>query len=430
MGDIIDNFDIDLADTCPTMTPIQSMIKVIGVGGGGCNAVNYMFREKVEGCSFFVCNTDRQALDGSPVPVKIHIGENALGAGTDPAKGRKAALEAHDQIEKVVMGEDTQMLFITAGMGGGTGTGAAPVIAKMAKDKGILTVGVVTLPFENEGDNAMSRAIDGIHELVKNVDSLLIINNEKLYDFFGTHLVHEAFPKADEVLSTAVKGITEIISRPGYINVDFEDIKTMMRNSGMALMGCGTGTGKNRIDDAVKGALQSPLLNDFDLKTAKNLLINITCGKNENGLTMDDLSEINHKISEYTGNVKKFKTGLVWMTDPDVGDKVQITAIATGFKVNDLRKIAKADLGNLIMIGKDFQFEKRSAVPEPEDEINFSGRIKIIGYNASDNVKRFHFDPDKKPVLAVEHGQNLAELERVPAIKRADRQEKEQTSTL
>lgn len=424
MGDMIDDL-IDIIETCPTMTPIQSMIKVIGVGGGGCNAVNYMFREKVEGCSFIVCNTDRQALDGSPVPVKIHIGDNALGAGTDPAKGRKAALEAHDQIEKVVLGEDTQMLFITAGMGGGTGTGAAPIIAKMAKDKGVLTVGVVTLPFENEGENAMSRAIDGIHELVKNVDSLLIINNEKLYDFFGSHLVHEAFPKADEVLSTAVKGITEIISRPGYINVDFEDIKTMMRNSGMALMGCGTGSGKNRIEDAVKGALQSPLLNDFDLKTAKSLLINITCGKNDKGLTMDDLSEINHKISEYTGNVKKFKTGLVWMTDPEIGDKIQITAIATGFKVNDLRKIARTDLGNMILIGKDFKFE-RQPMPEPEDEINLTGKVKIIGYNTSDNVKRFHFDPDKKPSLAVEHGQNIAELERIPAIKRADRSEKEQ----
>ena len=424
MGDMIDDL-IDIIETCPTMTPIQSMIKVIGVGGGGCNAVNYMFREKVEGCSFIVCNTDRQALDGSPVPVKIHIGDNALGAGTDPAKGRKAALEAHDQIEKVVLGEDTQMLFITAGMGGGTGTGAAPIIAKMAKDKGVLTVGVVTLPFENEGENAMSRAIDGIHELVKNVDSLLIINNEKLYDFFGSHLVHEAFPKADEVLSTAVKGITEIISRPGYINVDFEDIKTLMRTSGKAQMGCGTGSGKNMIEDAVKGALQSPLLTDFDLKTAKSLLINITCGKNDKGLTMDDLSEINHKISEYTGNVKKFKTGLVWMTDPEIGDKIQITAIATGFKVNDLRKIARTDLGNMILIGKDFKFE-RQPLPEPEDEINLTGKVKIIGYNTSDNVKRFHFDPDKKPSLAVEHGQNIAELERVPAIKRADRSEKEQ----
>ena len=400
-------------------------IKVVGVGGGGNNVVNRMVRSGAQGVDFVAVNTDKQALNASSATYKIQIGEKLTGgkgAGSNPDVGRKAAEESRNQMAKAL--ENTDMVFITAGMGGGTGTGAAPIIAKMAKDKGILTVGVVTLPFENEGDNAMSRAIDGIHELVKNVDSLLIINNEKLYDFFGSHLVHEAFPKADEVLATAVKGITEIISRPGYINVDFEDIKTMMRNSGMALMGCGTGTGKNRIDDAVKGALQSPLLNDFDLKTAKSLLINITCGKNENGLTMDDLSEINKKISEYTGNVKKFKTGLVWMTEPEIGDKVQITAIATGFKVNDLRKIAKADLGNMIIIGKDFRFERQS-LPEQDEEINLTGKVKIIGYNTSDNVKRFRFDPDKKPALAVEHGQNLAELERVPAIKRTNRQEKE-----
>ena len=294
MGEL-DNFDI--ADNS-NWTPIQSMIKVIGVGGGGCNAVNYMYRQKVEGCSFIVCNTDPQALDESPVPVKIHIGEH--GAGTDPVLGRNAALEAQEQIEKIALSEGTQMLFITAGMGGGTGTGAAPIIAKMAKDKGILTVAVVTIPFSNEGDMALSRAIDGIHELVKNVDSLLIINNEKLYDFFGSLLIHEAFPKADEVLATAVRGITEIIARPGYINVDFQDIKTMMKNSGMALMGVGTGSGENRIEDAVQGALRSPLLNDFDLTTARNLLINITCGKNEKGLTMDDLKEINARIADYT----------------------------------------------------------------------------------------------------------------------------------
>ena len=366
MGEF-DNFDI--AENSD-WTPIQSMIKVIGVGGGGCNAVNYMYRENVEGCSFMVCNTDRQALEESPVPIKIHIGRNALGAGTDPTKGRNAALEAQEQIEKVVLNEGTQMLFITAGMGGGTGTGAAPQIAKMAKDKGILTVAVVTIPFENEGDMALSRAIDGIHELVKNVDSLLIINNEKLYEFFGGLLIHDAFPKADEVLATAVRGITEIISKPGYINVDFEDIKTMMKNSGMALMGAGVGSGENRIDEAVQGALHSPLLNDFDLTTAKNLLINITCGKNEKGLTMDDLKEINAKIADYTGNVNKFKTGLVWETDPDIGDQVKITAIATGFKVNDLSKITKTDLGNLIIIGKDFQFEKKNMVGA--EEVNIS----------------------------------------------------------
>ena len=425
MGDITDNLKLDSIE--PTdWTPIQSMIKVIGVGGGGCNAVNYMYRQKVQGCSFIVCNTDRQALDESPVPVKVHIGRNTLGAGTDPVKGRNAAIEAEELIKKVVLGEETQMLFITAGMGGGTGTGAAPQIAKYAKDKGILTVAVVTIPFENEGSMAMSRAIDGIHELVKNVDSLLIINNEKLYDFFGDHLIQDAFPKADEVLATAVQGITEIISKPGYINVDFEDIKTMMANSGMALMGCGTGTGENRIEDAVIGALQSPLLNDFDLKTAKCLLVNITCGKNEKGLTMDDLAAINAKIDEYTGKVNKFKTGLVWETDPSVGDQIKITAIATGFRVNDLSRITKNDLGNIIMIGKDFKYVKS---PDNDKEDIGSGldqRLNTIGFNAADNVKRYHFDQDRKPVLVVEPGQSVSELESVPAIKRAVRQEKEQ----
>ena len=422
MGDI-DKFDI--ADNSD-WTPIQSMIKVIGVGGGGCNAVNYMYREKVEGCTFMVCNTDRQALEMSPVPIKIHIGRNALGAGTDPTKGRNAALEAEEQIEKVVLNEGTQMVFITAGMGGGTGTGAAPQIAKMAKDKGILTVAVVTIPFENEGDMALSRAIDGIHELVKNVDSLLIINNDKLYDFFGGLLIHDAFPKADEVLATAVRGITEIISKPGYINVDFEDVKTMMKNSGMALMGCGIGSGENRIEEAVQGALHSPLLNDFDLTTAKNLLINITCGKNEKGLTMDDLKEINAKIADYTGNVNKFKTGLVWETDPEVGDQVKITAIATGFKVNDLSKITKTDLGNLIIIGKDFKFEKKNMVGAEETDLtDLPSGMKMIGYNAADNVKRFNFDQDEKPTLVVKYGESIGEKENVPAIKRMVRQDKE-----
>ena len=425
MGDITDNLKLDSIE--PTdWTPIQSMIKVIGVGGGGCNAVNYMYRQKVQGCSFIVCNTDRQALDESPVPVKVHIGRNTLGAGTDPVKGRNAAIEAEELIKKVVLGEETQMLFITAGMGGGTGTGAAPQIAKYAKDKGILTVAVVTIPFENEGSMAMSRAIDGIHELVKNVDSLLIINNEKLYDFFGDHLIQDAFPKADEVLATAVQGITEIISKPGYINVDFEDIKTMMANSGMALMGCGTGTGENRIEDAVIGALQSPLLNDFDLKTAKSLLVNITCGKNEKGLTMDDLAAINAKIDEYTGKVNKFKTGLVWETDPSVGDQVKITAIATGFRVNDLSRITKNDLGNIIMIGKDFKYVKGPDNDKDDLGSGLDQRLNTIGYNAADNVKRYHFDQDRKPVLVVEPGQSVSELESVPAIKRAVRQEKEQ----
>lgn len=400
---------------------IEAKIKVLGVGGGGCNAVNYMFRNDVKGCSFIVCNTDEQALRESPVPVKLHIGRNALGAGTDPTKGRNAAVEAEEQIERIVLGSETEMLFITAGMGGGTGTGASPIIAKMAKDRGVLTIAVVTLPFSNEGTAVMSRAIDGINELVKNVDSLLIIHNDKLYEYFGDYLTHEALPKADEVLATAVRGITEIISRPGYINVDFEDIKTMMKNSGMALMGCGTGKGRTRIDDAVKGALLSPLLNDFDLKTGKNLLVNITGGMNKDGLTMTQLDEINKKIEEYTGSVNKFKSGLVYDKDPQIGDEIKITVIATGFKVQDLKKISEADLGNLIVVGKDFVYdERRGSLVDTDnaDLSDFQGGVSVIGYNPTDNVKRYRFEEDEMPALIRKPGESVSELECIPAIKR------------
>ena len=248
-----------------------------------------MYKQKIKGCNFIVCNTDSQALYKSEVPTKIQMGSKGLGAGTDPVEGRNAALESQDEIAAKVLDNGTEMLFITAGMGGGTGTGASPVIAKMAKDRGILTVAVVTIPFKNEGNESQSKAVDGIHELEKNVDSLLIINNEKLYEFFGDTLAHEAFPMADEVLATAVRGIIEVITQPGYINVDFKDVSKMMRNSGMALMGTGVGTGNNRLEDAVKGAFESPLLNDFDLKTAKNVLINITSGNNERGIKMKEL---------------------------------------------------------------------------------------------------------------------------------------------
>ena len=394
----------------------DSIIKVLGVGGGGCNAVSYMYDQHIEGCSFVVCNTDSQALQKSSVPVKIQMGRG-LGAGTNPTKGRNAALEAQDEIARTVLNEKTEMLFLTAGMGGGTGTGATPVIAKMAHDKGILTVAVVTLPFSNEGNEAMSRAIDGIHELERNVDSLLIINNEKLYDFFGDLLIYDAFPKADEVLATAVKGIIEIINKAGYINVDFEDVKTMMKNSGMALMGCGTGTGKNRIEDAIKQAFESPLLNDFDLKTAKNVLINITTGRNESGLKMNDLGEVNAKIKEYTGGANNFKRGLIFDEDPDAGDKIQITAIATGFAFNNLIG-PDINLGKLIIIDKDFVYNKGElasgdGLSLPEDN------NAHIGFSNEMSTPAFRFDADKAPVLLVRDDQDISELETVPAINRA-----------
>ena len=264
---MIENIDITPSDWVPET---DSIIKVLGVGGGGCNAVNYMYGQRIEGCTFIVCNTDSQALDKCDVPVRIQLGEG-LGAGTNPTEGRNAALNSQDEIAEKVLGGRTEMLFITAGMGCGTGTGAAPVIAAMARKKGILTVGVVTIPFRSQGPETMIKAIDGINELEKNVDSLLIIDNEKLLAVYGDLLLQDAFPKADEVLATAVRGITEIIKKRGYINVDFKDVRTMMKDSGFALMGCGYGTGENRIEDAVRNALESPLLNDYDLSTANSV---------------------------------------------------------------------------------------------------------------------------------------------------------------
>jgi len=394
----------------------NAIIKVIGVGGGGCNAVNYMYRQNIQDCSFIVCNTDAQALQNSEVPVKIQMGQNGLGAGTDPTAGRNAALESQDEIARKVLDCGTKMLFITAGMGGGTGTGASPVIAKMAKDRGILTVAVVTIPFKNEGNESQSKAVDGIHELEKNVDALLIINNEKLYQFFGDTLIQEAFPKADEVLATAVRGIIEVINKPGYINVDFQDVCKMMRNSGMALMGSGEGTGSNRLQDAVKGAFESPLLNDFDLKTAKNVLINITTGNNENGAKMSDLEKIDDMISEYTGDANHFKKGIIWDDDPEFGDKVRITAIVTGFEM-DLGGLGlNKDLGNLVIIDENFQWDQA----EHGNEVTLPGGMETIkiGYNNSDNARRFSFAMDHKPVLCVEPGDSISDLENIPALRR------------
>ena len=395
----------------------DEIIKVLGVGGGGCNAVNYMFTQGIKGCSFVVCNTDAQALKGSPVPVKIQMGRG-LGAGTNPINGRNAALESQDQIEKIVLDTHTKMLFITAGMGGGTGTGAAPVIAKMAKDKGILTVAVVTLPFLNEGNEALSRAIDGIHELEKNVDSLLMINNEKLHEYFGNQLIQDAFPQADEVLATAVRGIVEIIKKPGYINVDFKDVETMMKNSGMALMGCGVGSGKERIEDAVRAAFESPLLNDFDLKSAKKVLVNITCGHNEQGLTMDDLNEINKKIDEYTGRANNFKRGLIWDDDPEIGDTIRITSIVTGLRFSDVIGPAR-DMGNYIMIGRSFKYDKNDVARAEGISLSEDAASTTIGFNSKSNVRNFKFDPDEKPALIVASNESRAELENIPAIRRA-----------
>lgn len=407
------NMDITPTDWIPE----NSIIKVLGVGGGGCNAVNYMYNQRIEGCTFVVCNTDAQALNSCDVPVKIQLGEG-LGAGCNPTEGRNAALNSQDEIAAKVIDNNTEMLFITAGMGGGTGTGAAPVIASMAKKKGILTVGVVTIPFKSEGNESMSKAIDGINELEKNVDSLLIINNEKLYDFYGDLLIQDAFPKADEVLATAVRGITDIIKTRGHINVDFKDIRTMMKNSGMALMGCGTGTGENRLEDAVKNALESPLLNDFDLKTAKNVLINITVGDNEKGLQMRQLEEINKLVNEYTGNANNFKSGIVLNPDPDFGDRVNITVIATGFRMSMISEITNGNPGSIIWIDEDFVYDRNGGNASEEGIELPEVKSEKIGYNNAAVRKKNLFDNDFKPALILSPGQSKSELESAAAIRR------------
>ena len=418
--------DMNLSELEVTFTdwvPENSIIKVIGVGGGGCNAVNYMYEKRIQGCTFIVCNTDSQSLKKSHVPVKIQLG-SGLGAGCNPTEGRNAALNSQNEIEEKVLNTKTDMLFITAGMGGGTGTGAAPVIAAMAKNKGILTVGVVTLPFKNEGNESMSKAIDGIYELQKKVDSLLIINNEKIYKHYGGLLIQEAFPKTDEVLATAVQGITEIINKPGYVNVDFKDVKAMMTGSGMALMGCGSGQGENRIADAVNGALASPLLNDFDIKTAKNVLINITCGYNEKGLLMDDLAEIDRLMSEQLGdNTNRFKRGIVYEMDESFADKVNITVIATGFEMKRLNEITDVKVGNIIMIDSNFTYKKGSAPTEEGIELPEVTSQKI-GFNSSSIKTEFDFDKGEKPILLVGEFDDKSELENVAAIRRKAKNKK------
>ena len=403
-----------------TWQPEPSIIKVIGVGGGGCNAVNYMYNQKIEGCTFIVCNTDSQALEKCDVPLKIQLGDEGLGAGTNPTEGRKAALNSQDEIEQKVLDSDTKMLFITAGMGGGTGTGAAPVIAAMAKKKNILTVGVVTIPFRNQGNETMSKAIDGITELENNVDSLLIIDNEKLFDVYGDLLAKDAFPKADEVLATAVRGITEIIKKRGYINVDFKDVWTMMKNddgtsSRYALMGCGTGTGENRIEDAVKSALESPLLNDFDLSTAEKVLINITTGDNPEGLTMSQYGEVTKMIEQHTGKADNFKSGLVFDESPEFGDRLNVTVIVTG--INMTMVLPQTGLGNMIMINSNFRYERDKAASTEGIDLP-QVKVHKIGYNSAPVRKILFTEGCPTPSLLISDDQNMSELENVSALRR------------
>ncbi|MGQ9846823.1 MAG: cell division protein FtsZ [Bacteroidales bacterium] len=312
---------------------MPSIIKVIGVGGGGSNAVNYMYNLGINNVDFVVCNTDIQALAKSPVPIKIQLGQTlteGLGAGSKPEIGRQAAIESIDQIIEV-LSNNTKMVFVTAGMGGGTGTGAAPIIAKTAKEMGILTVAIVTLPFEFEGRKRFNQAIEGIREIKDYVDSLLIINNQKLREIYGDLPYSMAFSKADDVLATAAKGIAEIITLPGHVNVDFADVKAVMTDSGVAIMGSGTAEGSDRAINAIKQALDSPLLNNSDIRGAKDILLNITCGEPE--VTMDEISQITEFLQTAAGNNSDIIFGVG--KNPAIGEKVVVTIIATGFGTNN-----------------------------------------------------------------------------------------------
>jgi cell division protein FtsZ len=318
----------------------SSIIKVIGVGGGGGNAVNHMYNQGIKGVDFVICNTDQQALDISPVPIKMQLGASLTegrGAGAIPEIGKNAAIENIEDI-KAFLKTSTKMVFITAGMGGGTGTGAAPVIAKVAKDMGILTVGIVTVPFSFEGRKRKLQAEEGLEEMRKNVDTLLIINNDRLREMFGNLSLGNAFAQADDVLATAAKGIAEVISVTGMINVDFNDVSTVMRNSGVAIMGSAIAEGENRAIEAVKTSLSSPLLNDNDIRGAKYVLLNITYGSKE--ILMDEIGEITDYIQDEAGATADVIWGHGY--DESLGEGICVTLIATGFNSSPITGFEKA----------------------------------------------------------------------------------------
>ena len=326
----------------------SSIIKVIGVGGGGGNAVNHMYRQGITGVDFIICNTDAQALELSPIPNKVQLGASlteGMGAGSMPEVGKNSAIENIDDI-KTMLGSNTKMLFITAGMGGGTGTGASPIIAKAAKEMDILTVGIITTPFSFEGKRRKTQAEEGLEEFKKYVDSYLVISNDRLREIFGNLTLGSAFAQADNILTTAAKGIAEIITIPGYINVDFKDVRTVMKESGVAIMGSYAAEGENRALRAVEGALASPLLKDNEIEGARYILLNISSGDKE--VTMDEVSIITDFIQQEAG----LAADLIWgnCTDEGLGEKISVTIIATGFQTMEEREVEKSQIRKVSLL--------------------------------------------------------------------------------
>ncbi len=336
--DTNNDFGMGIQFDMPKSNP--SIIKVIGVGGGGGNAVNHMFREGIHDVSYVVCNTDQKALEESPVPTRVQLGDG-LGAGNKPDVGREKAIESIEQIKQMFT-DGTRMVFVTAGMGGGTGTGAAPIIAQCAKDMDILTVGIVTIPFLFEGKMKIFQALEGVQEISKHVDALLVINNERLREIYQDLTVINAFKKADDTLSVAAKSIAEIITMRGIINMDFQDVTTVLKNGGVAIMSTGFGEGSGRVTKAIEEALHSPLLNNNDIYNSKKVLLNINFSSDDgkDSLMMEEINEVNDFMAKFKEDVE-VKWGLA--TDPSLGNKVKITLLASGFGLQGITGITVHD---------------------------------------------------------------------------------------
>jgi cell division protein FtsZ len=390
MSDDIMNFDLPVEKS--------SIIKVLGIGGGGNNAVNHMFEKGISNVNFVVCNTDHQALINSPVKIKVQIGESLTGgwgAGSRPEVGRQAAIENLDDVMEAISG-NTRMVFITTGMGGGTGTGATPVIAKACKDAGILTIAVVTIPFKSEGKVRIKQAIDGVTELKDYVDSLLVINNEKLREIYGNQPVSTAFAKADDILTTAVKGIAEIITVTGYINVDFEDVKTVMKNSGVAIMGMGKAKGEQRAIKAIEDALSSPLLNSNDITGANSILINISSGNGEHELTMDELGEITDYMYDAASEEALIIRGL--SKDDNLNEEICVTVVATGFESNSIFQPYKPKKPNKVELLSNTNVTSNRMIPETGMDtfvVREKGKKSIITDFEEESQGVINFNLDK-----------------------------------
>ena len=390
MGIEFDNLTFDLPKNA------ENLIKVIGVGGGGGNAVNYMYKQNIKGVDYIICNTDRQALDKSPIVNKIHLGielTEGLGAGSNPEVGEQSAMESIEEI-KAMLGTNTKMAFITAGMGGGTGTGAAPIIAKICRDMGILTVGIVTSPFKFEGEIRLAQAQKGIENLRKQLDSLIVINNNKLRDTYGNLGIKTGFAKADEVLTIAAKGIAEVITKDFEVNIDLRDAHTVLSNSGTAIMGTGYGTGDNRAMDAVKSALESPLLNDNRITGAKNVLLLILYGKEE--ITMDEVAEINEYIQKEAGNSQElaagYKTNIIMGMGEEeaLEDKVMVTVVATGFSTEQQHEIIDVEPKKIVhSLDENTPFVQELDTTSSFTDISFENSLKRKQQAQSESVTSF-----------------------------------------